>query len=69
VILICYDGSTDARTVDRSTTIADAILGDRRARCDGDPHGLAWVIQHADRTVIVVPSQAAARARERPTEG
>jgi nucleotide-binding universal stress UspA family protein len=74
-------------TVDRRTTIADAILGeadalDATAILMGS-RGLTGVkslvlgsvshavIQHADRTVIVVPSPqvAAARARERPTEG
>jgi nucleotide-binding universal stress UspA family protein len=76
----------DSRTVDRRTTIADAILGvadalDATAILMGS-RGLRGVkslllgsvsrtvIQHADRTVIVVPSPevAAARARERPTE-
>ena len=77
----------EPRTVDRRTTIADAILGeadalDATAILMGS-RGLTGVkslllgsvshavIQHADRTVIVVPSPevAAARARERPTEG
>lgn len=77
----------ESRTVDRRTTIADAILGeadalDATAILMGS-RGLTGVkslllgsvshavIQHADRTVIVVPSPevAAARARERPTEG
>ena len=77
----------ESRTVDRRTTIADAILGeadalDATAILMGS-RGLRGVkslllgsvshavIQHADRTVIVVPSPevAAARARERPTEG
>ena len=77
----------EPRTVDRRTTIADAILGeadalDATAILVGS-RGLTGVksllvgsvshavIQHADRTVIVVPSPevAAARARERPTEG
>jgi nucleotide-binding universal stress UspA family protein len=76
----------DSRTVDRRTTIAAAILGeadalDATAILMGS-RGLRGVkslllgsvsrtvIQHADRTVIVVPSPqvAAARARERPTE-
>jgi nucleotide-binding universal stress UspA family protein len=75
------------RTVERRTTIADAILGEAdtleaTAILMGS-RGLTGVksmllgsvshavIQHADRTVIVVPSPevAAARARERPTEG
>ena len=75
------------RTVERRTTIAEAILGeadtlDATAILMGS-RGLTRVkslllgsvshavIQHADRTVIVVPSPevAAARARERPTEG
>jgi nucleotide-binding universal stress UspA family protein len=79
--------NADSRTVDRRTTIADAILGeadalDATAILMGS-RGLRGVkslllgsvsrtvIQHADRTVIVVPSPevAAARARERPTEG
>jgi nucleotide-binding universal stress UspA family protein len=77
----------ESRTVDRRTTIADAILGeadalDATAILMGS-RGLTGVkslllgsvsravIQQADRTVIVVPSPeaAAARARERPTEG
>jgi nucleotide-binding universal stress UspA family protein len=77
----------EPRTVDRRTTIADAILGeadalDATAILMGS-RGLTGVkslllgsvshavIQHVDRTVIVVPSPevAAARARERPTEG
>ncbi len=77
----------ESRTVDRRTTIADAILGEAEA-LDATAilmgsRGLTGVkslllgsvshavIQHADRTVIVVPSPevAAARARERPTEG
>ncbi|MGO9900269.1 MAG: universal stress protein [Solirubrobacteraceae bacterium] len=77
----------EPRTVDRRTTIADAILDeadalDATAILMGS-RGLTGVkslllgsvshavIQHADRTVIVVPSPevAAARARERPTEG
>jgi nucleotide-binding universal stress UspA family protein len=77
----------EPRTVDRRTTIPDAILGeadalDATAILMGS-RGLTRlrslllgsvshaVIQHADRTVIVVPSPevAAARARERPTEG
>jgi nucleotide-binding universal stress UspA family protein len=77
----------ESRTVDRRTTIAGAILGeadalDATAILMGS-RGLTGVkslllgsvshavIQHADRTVIVVPSPevAAARARERPTEG
>jgi nucleotide-binding universal stress UspA family protein len=77
----------EPRTVDRRTTIADAILGEAdtleaTAILMGS-RGLTGVkslllgsvshavIQHADRTVIVVPSPevAAARARERPTEG
>ena len=77
----------EPRTADRRTTIADAILGEAdtleaTAILMGS-RGLTGVkslllgsvshavIQHADRTVIVVPSPevAAARARERPTEG
>ncbi len=77
----------ESRTVDRRTTIVDAILGeadalDATAILMGS-RGLTGlksllsgsvshaVIQHADRTVIVVPSPevAAARARERRTEG
>ena len=77
----------EPRTADRRTTIADAILGeadalDATAILMGS-RGLTGVkslllgsvshavIQHADRTVIVVPSPevAAARARKRPTEG
>jgi nucleotide-binding universal stress UspA family protein len=77
----------ESRTVDRRTTIADAILGeadalDATAILMGS-RGLTGVkslllgsvshavIQHADRTVIVVPSPevAAARARERPIGG
>jgi nucleotide-binding universal stress UspA family protein len=75
------------RTVERRTTVADAILGEADTL---DAIGILMgsrgltgvkslllgsvshaVIQHADRTVIVVPSSevAAARARERPTEG
>ena len=77
----------ESRTVDRRTTIADAILGEADAveatAILMGSRGLTGVkslllgsvshavIQHADRTVIVVPSPevAAARARERPTEG
>jgi nucleotide-binding universal stress UspA family protein len=77
----------ESRTVYRRTTIADAILGeadalDATAILMGS-RGLTGVkslllgsvshavIQHADRTVILVPSPgvAAARARERPAEG
>jgi nucleotide-binding universal stress UspA family protein len=86
---LAIDAGFDAepRTVDRRTTIADAILGEAdtleaTAILMGS-RGLTGVkslllgsvshavIQHADRTVIVVPSPevAAARARERPTEG
>jgi nucleotide-binding universal stress UspA family protein len=86
---LAIDAGFDAepRTVDRRTTIADAILGeadalDATAILMGS-RGLTGVkslllgrvshavIQHADRTVVVVPSPevAAARARERPTEG
>jgi nucleotide-binding universal stress UspA family protein len=77
----------ESRTVDRRTTIADAILGEADALGATailiGSRGLTGVkslllgsvsravIQHADRTVIVVPSPevAAARARERPTKG
>ena len=77
----------EPRTVDRRTTIADAILGEadtlEATAIRMGSRGLTGVkslllgsvshavIQHADRTVIVVPSPevAAARARERPTEG
>src|SRR5262249_20446185 len=77
-----YDG--EGRTVDRRTTIADAIL-DQAQALEADAilmgsRGLTGVksmllgsvshavIQHADRTVIVVPSPdvATARVRERP---
>ena len=76
----------ESRTVDRRTTIADAILGEADALGATailmGSRGLTGVkslllgsvshavIQHADRTVIVVPSPevAAARARERPPE-
>jgi nucleotide-binding universal stress UspA family protein len=76
----------ESRTVERRTTIADAILGEADALGATailmGSRGLTGVkslllgsvshtvIQHADRTVIVVPSPevAAARARERPTE-
>jgi nucleotide-binding universal stress UspA family protein len=77
----------EPRTVEKRTTVADAILGEAdtlgaTAILMGS-RGLTGVkslllgsvsravIQHADRTVIVVPSPevAAARARERPTEG
>ena len=76
----------ESRTVDRRTTIADAILGEADALGATailmGSRGLTGVkslllgsvshavIQHADRTVIVVPSPevTAARARERPTE-
>jgi nucleotide-binding universal stress UspA family protein len=76
----------EPRTVDRRTTIADAILGEadtlQATAILLGSRGLTGVkslllgsvshaaIQHADRTVIVVPSPdvAAARARERPTD-
>jgi nucleotide-binding universal stress UspA family protein len=76
----------EARTVDRRTTIADAIL-DQADALEADAilmgsRGLTGVksmllgsvshavIQHADRTVILVPSPdvAAARVRARPGE-
>src|ERR1700722_4137417 len=77
----------ESRTVERRTTIADAILGEADALGATailmGSRGLTGVkslllgsvshavIPHADRTVIVVPSPevAAARARERPSEG
>jgi nucleotide-binding universal stress UspA family protein len=77
----------EPRTVHRRTTIADAILGEANAleatAILMGSRGLTGVkslllgsvshavIQHADRTVIVVPfpEVAAARVRDRPTEG
>jgi nucleotide-binding universal stress UspA family protein len=77
----------EPRTVDRRTTIADAMLGEAdRLEATAilmGSRGLTGVkslllgsvshavIQHADRTVIVVPSPevAAARALDRATEG
>ncbi len=77
----------EPRTVEKRTTIADAILDEADAleatAIVIGSRGLTGVkslllgsvshavIQHADRTVIVVPSPevAAARTRERSTEG
>lgn len=77
----------EPRTADRRTTIADAILGEadtlQATAILMGSRGLTGVkslllgsvshavIQHADRTVIVVPSPdvATARAHKRPTEG